>query len=700
MRKRLIVTAVVLLALAVGGWWLVFSRAGRYIVRQGVPADAVFVVETPSFNRLRDKLYGNRIWTSLKEYPYFEAYHEQLQWADSLCEAYPVLRRMLTDRPFAVSCHLTSSGEYDLLYVCDLGKLNVLQTVDGLMGSVAASGQLTRLGEMTEVAVDGQKWYYAIAANLLLASSSSRLVEAGLNACGQVAERWTQTGELRLGVDHPRLEKWWRMLMGKHEEKAEPSSLERTVATVQFNNEALYLKGETYPSRRYFSLLSALNLVEGSRSQVKDIVSEHTAAYVSLCYSSFQELEAILLENYKISHLKEVQEYERTLKRWNKFLGLRLEEVFTSWMGNEIAIIKPAMDKENRPDDLVLAIRSADMDLAKDQLAYLAEQIDSRTPVRMRMMEYNGHVIGYLSLKGIFRLFLGALFEQFDRPYYTFIGDYVVFSNSATVLASMIKDYSLGKTLAQDEKYNALMEQLGNRNNVYGYIRSPETYAYLCRSLEPSVRTEFMKNKGAFQSFESVGFALANAGSGYETRLIACHNGNAAADYELRELNRTWEAVADRVESGYYLVVLPDSVAVSTRGAYAYERDGLKYSGRLGNGTPDGVWNISDMRGNAVAQYIYRTGVPQGEARFFYPNGVVKAQADYEQGKITAYKEFFSDGTLKVELKYNRGRRHGEARFYYSTGHLWGEGKYRKGRRSGTWRYYRVTGEVERKMKY
>ena len=95
MRKRLIITAVVTLTLGIVVWLLVFQRADKYTVCQGIPADAVFIVETPSFNSIHDKLYGNKIWTSLKEYPYFEAYHTNLNLADSLCNAYPVLRKLL-----------------------------------------------------------------------------------------------------------------------------------------------------------------------------------------------------------------------------------------------------------------------------------------------------------------------------------------------------------------------------------------------------------------------------------------------------------------------------------------------------------------------------------------------------------------------------------------------------------------------------
>lgn len=700
MKKSFIIAGIVILILGVATWFLVFRKANQFEVRQGIPADAVFVVETPSFNSIRDKLYRNKIWASLKEYPYFEAYHANLNLADSLCEAYPGMRRLLTDRPFAVSCHLTSGATYDFLYVCDLGKLNVIRAFDGLAGSLLKEGQMVKKGEVTEVTLDDMKLYYAIKANLLLASFSEGLVRQSLQACEHPStnDLPVLSGDVTLDLNHKQLGKWMGAMLGT--EESDSSALETTMLALELKDKALYFKGETHPNPNYFSLLSGLSLMDGNRSQVKDIVGNHVAAYVAICYSSFDELENILLENYKVNNLKEYNEYEQTLNRINKFLGVNVGELFTSWIGTEIAIIKPAVDKENRLDNLVLAIRSKDIDLAHDQLAYLKEQINRRTPVRFREMEYNGHTISYLSLKGFFNLFLGSLFKKFDKPYYTLMGDYVVFSNSASTLATMIKDYSLGNTLAQDVRYSELMDQLGNGNNVYGYVSSSETYEYLYQSLQPGTRAELTKNKGAFQSFESVGFAMANAANGYETRMIAGHNVNASEEYAVRALSRELEDLADEIESGYYNVVIPDSIAVSTRGDYAYSTELLSYSGRLNNGDPDGIWNISDHQGRSLAQYVYREGKPDGETRFFYPGGVVQAQVVYDRGKIKSYKEFFRDGTLKTELEYNKGLRHGDARFYYSTGHLFGEGKYRKGRRTGTWKYYTVTGELEKKMKY
>ena len=699
--RWIILSATGLVALGIA-WMLVFRKAGMYDVRQAVPRHAVLTVETPSFNRLRDRLYHNNIWAHLIAYPCFGQYQAHLKQADSLCNVYPVLRKWLTDRPFSISCHETTSGKYDFLYVCDLGKLNVLQVFDGMIGSLLGKEKMVRQNGMTMLDLKGVKLYYTIEANLLLASLSPTLLKESVLACSRKEGEKAQlsSGDILLEVNHHRLDKWLRSMLGEAASVADSSLLKNTSLALSMKDRFLEFKGWSYPNRDHFTMLSALNLVDGTPSDVKSIVSDHVAAYVSVCFPSFRELENILLEEYKVNRLQQYKEVERMLHRWDKYLGVNIEELFTSWIGNEIAVIKPAVDQENRLDNLVLAVKSKDIDLAKDQLAYLTEQISRKTPVRFREMEYNGHQINYLSLKGFFHLFLGSLFQKFDRPYYTFIGDYVVFSNSSSTLAGMIKDYTLGRTLDKQENYRRAMEPLGDRNNVYGYISSPETFEYLFHVLPEEQRKDFLRNKGAFQSFESVGFAMSNTGSVFETRIHARHNTDASQEYEVRELNRKLEDFADRVETGYYLAAIPEDVAVSTQEEYAYATETWKFEGKLVQGDPDGLWFVRDRGGKAVAQYLYRKGKPDGIARFFYPDGVTSALVEYEEGEIKTVKEFFQDGTLKTELEYNRGVRHGKVRFYYSTGHLRGEGKYKKGKRSGAWKYYRVTGELEQKLKF
>lgn len=704
MRKWIVVVSVVVVVIAAATWFFVFRKSGQHAVTHAVPADAAWAVETPSFNSIHENLRRNKIWGSLMSYPAFEEYHGNLEYADSVCNAYPVLKRMIADRPFAISCHMVAPAKYDFLYVCDLGKLNVIKAFEVALEPMLKGYQvkIVRHGEIQEVVLPEMKLYYTIKANLLIVSLSETLVEKAVKACGQAQTpgRKSVAGDLTVEVNHKQLDVWMKALFPGSQDDGEPGSFDRTLLELELKDKFLAFEGKTSLDSSRFSLLNALNLLDGGAANVKKVAGRDVAACMSFCFPSFPELEAILLENYKTNDLPKYREYEQNLARINKYLGVDVLELFTSWIGGEIAVIKPAVDKERRLDNMVVAIRSKDIDLAKDQLGYLTEQIGRKTPVRFKSIEYNGHSIHYLSMKGFFGLFFGSFFNKLDRPYYTFIEDYVIFSNSSATLASMIKDYSLGNTLERDEKYNALMSGLGGGRNVYGYVNASNMYDYLYESVKPESKAEFAKNKGAFLSFEALGFTLANAGSGFETRIVANHNVDAPEEYAVKELSRQLEGLADEIESGYYFPAVPDSIVVSTKGSYSYQTELLAFSGNLGDGEPEGVWRVADRKGAEVAQLVYKRGVPEGEARFFYRDGVVHAQVSYEAGKIVGYKEFFQDGALKMEMEYRKGLRHGDIRFYYSTGHLRGEGKYKKGQRSGTWKYYRVTGEADYKMKF
>ncbi len=704
MRKWIAIVLIIIVLVTAGVYFLVFHKSDRYTVVQGIPEDAVFVVETASFNGIHEHLRRNKVWASLKTYPYFEEYHANMAYVDSLCDAYPAIKRLVIDRPFAISCHMLSSTTYDFLYVCDLGKLNVIRVFESALGKLIEDDhiRIRRKGEITELVHDDIKIYYAIKANLLCISLTESLVKRSLDAVVQApkVERNISRGDLTIDFDHRKVGKWINGILATPSSGGDTSMFDKTSLLLKVSDKGLHCTGETTLNRERFSLLSALNLMNGGNSTVKNIAGDNIAGYVSICFDSFTELENILMENYKLHDLKTYQQYEQNLNKINKYLGLDVMKSFTSWIGNEIAILKPAVDREKGVDHVVFAIRSKDVLEAKDQMRYLTEQIERKTPVRFKVIEYNGHTINFLSLKGFFNLFLGSMFNKLERPYYTFIEDYVVFSNSPATLADMIKTYSLGNTLVNNEKYNQLMGQLGSRNSVYGYVNTHNMYHYMDELLVSDKRVELAKNKGAFLSFETIGFALVNSGSMFETQIIADYDVNAPEEYEIKTLNRELEDLADEIESGYYLPVIPDSIAISTKGSYAYQTDRLFYSGMLSNGDLIGIWEIRDKQGRLLGQYSYRENRPDGETRFFHENGTVMAQISYDKGEVSSYKEYFPDGTLKMEMEYNKGLRHGDVRFYYSTGHLFGEGKYRKGRRSGIWKYYKVTGEVDKKNKF
>lgn len=415
-KRKIIVISGVFIMVGLIVWFGIFRKAGKFDTLQAVPADAVFKVNIVSVNSVYERLHRNFIWRSLKNYPYFEEYHSNLQYVDSLANAYPKLEKILTDRPVTISCHQVGLNKYDFLYVCDLGKLNVIQVFETLLLGLVQDDEIKIKtikdlnGEIREIHWGDGRFFFAIRDNLLIGSLSHALVARSLARCKASKEGQEEvvSGDIMLDLDHRQLGRWVASVMEESAVADEFSLLRNTRLMMQLNDKSLRFVGETRPDPNKYSLLDVVSFLEGGSSNLETIAGENTAAYVSFCFPSFKDAENLLLENYKVNRLQSYTEMKKSLDRLNKFLDMDVLEVFTSWIGGEVAIIKPRLENDQKADHIVLAIRAEDIHLAEDQMAYLTEQIQWRTPIRERVMEFNGHTIHYFRLKGFFQLFFGG----------------------------------------------------------------------------------------------------------------------------------------------------------------------------------------------------------------------------------------------------------------------------------------------------
>ncbi len=102
------------------------------------------------------------------------------------------------------------------------------------------------------------------------------------------------------------------------------------------------------------------------------------------------------------------------------------------------------------------------------------------------------------------------------------------------------------------------------------------------------------------------------------------------------------------------------------------------------NNIPEGIRREYDESGEIDKAYIFRNGVITGEG-ILTENGV-------KQG---TWKEYFNNGTLLAEGKYQNGKKTGEWKYYYPEGSLEQVGNYNAaGNPDGTWKWYYPDGNL------
>jgi antitoxin component YwqK of YwqJK toxin-antitoxin module len=106
-------------------------------------------------------------------------------------------------------------------------------------------------------------------------------------------------------------------------------------------------------------------------------------------------------------------------------------------------------------------------------------------------------------------------------------------------------------------------------------------------------------------------------------------------------------------------------------------------------GNLEGVRREYAPDGKIEKSFIFRNGIMIGE-------GIVTEKGERDGD----WKEYFNDGHLRAEGKYNKDIKEGPWKFYHPNGSVEQEGAYYKGKPEGEWRWYYPDGQLLREELY
>jgi hypothetical protein len=350
----------------------------------------------------------------------------------------------------------------------------------------------------------------------------------------------------------------------------------------------------------------------------------------------------------------------------------------------------------------VVVIHTKNIDEAKEGLGRITKKIGRRTFVKFELEEYKNHQIGVLAQKGIFKLFFGKLFKRLEKPYFTYIEDYVVFSNSMEAIKEMIDDYLKGHTLSHKKEFMDFVAEFDNKSNISLFVQMPKLYENLYAFSNAETKKSMIENKDLILGFNRIGFQLVSQGDMFVTRLISDHNEDASLMDQLERFEETLtdDLMKEEFDSLRFKIVLPDSILQTNRAYrsyYANERQTVHFEGKIANNQLNGIWRSYYENGNLKSSVNYKDGKVDGIAFFYYNDNkeTPSAEVVFVQDRVHGtYKEYFQNGVQKAMLTFEKGKLNGDSEFYYPTGKLKMSGKFKDDEKKGKWLFYDEKGEL------
>ena len=126
---------------------------------------------------------------------------------------------------------------------------------------------------------------------------------------------------------------------------------------------------------------------------------------------------------------------------------------------------------------------------------------------------------------------------------------------------------------------------------------------------------------------------------------------------------------------------------------FYYPDGGLKTEFNFQDGKINGIYKEFHKNNILRTEEFYKNGKLHGESINYYENGTVRVKKTFENGKKTDHALlYYRNGNLKADFEFKNGRVDGIGRLYSEDGQLLAEGGFKDGKRDGVTKIYNKNG--------
>jgi len=700
-----------------------FASKGSVDAFNTVPKEAVFIVETTNLSQAWTQINSSDLWQHLVQTEYFADLNEDIEMVNKFLNDNKIAESLLKNRKLLVAGIITTPKEWDFLFSVDLekgsssiealnGLVDVIEGYDVTRSEFKNDNKKFEIIQLTDKKDPSFKIFATFADNIILVSFNGTIIENSLSQLynqhwnknekfTEIVEQLPQRKLFKIYLNYSLIDDFTNTFLTEEDEAINmlANSLAFSIFDFDFTKDMIVLEGFANLDSSG-SYAQALVNVNPGKLQAYKILSDQAAAYISISFENYSVFYNNLMNEYKKNYPKDAEDIDKGLELLEKVIKINIQEDFFSWIGNEIALCKiRPISTLSKQEDLAIIIHANDITKAQKGLANIVKQIRKWSPFKFQEFDYKGFTISFLKQKSFFKPLLGKLFEDIDEPYFTFIDNFVVFSNSEEVLLQIIDDYLAKRTLEKDEKFTGFLDEFDAKSNISLFILMPKMYPTLYYFTPTEDRASLTENQELIISFARVGFQLTSKDGMFKTTLKAQYDPDSYyEDLTVKLVSETKnDLLSDFIDTLGFIVPIPEDQEDGVYQTY-YDPDNinLKTTGQVLNGKQSGLWRTFFPDGALESSINYEKGEPKSVGYFYYNDdeNTMRTEVIFENGLCSGeYKEFYDNGIRKAVINYEKGKKEGNAEYFYRSGIIKIEAKYNKGKEDGKWTFYDDKGQ-------
>jgi len=651
--KKVFVTLFIIAIVLAGVYFYFFHLAPikKNNPINAVPENAALIVQFEDPFEQWNKLTSNEIWNYLKTNSYLSEIGYSIDSINTEIKKNASLWEVVAARPLVISAHEIRKNEYDYLYVVDLQKATQLNFIQHYIDQLTDDNTkvLTRSyhnEQIVEITFTDSptRYYMNIDGNLLSVSTTHTLIEQSIDQKDEPViarnlnfvdiSRHMDSDKITLYLQHDLfinlLNQW--LATGESTTLDFLKSIIFTGINFDMNDDHFSTHGHSNVIDSVPNLLNTLYKSREGEIGLSKIAPDNTSFFLSLGFDNASDFYKNLEESLLAS--EDGKDYQQNKEKLEKFLDISIEEHFLSWIDDEIGVIQLHSNTSNTAAEFALAIKHKGIDDAKENLDFIKNQIRKKTPVKFRGIDYKGYEINFLSVKGFFKIILGKAFSKLEKPYYTIMDDYVVFSNTPKTLGKLINNSHERTTLSNNSTFNDYMGRFDDESMLFVYVNPEQLITDSKKFLDRESWQTVSSHRSYIESFPMIGVQLKPDGK------LLTHD--IIFEYMNKEQIQDWNSLfthdmpssdilveeEDAEESIAVEDILPDDLNDKMMEDH-YPNGQLKYEVSLKNGMKHGRYFEYDSAGNVIIKGRYKNDNKSGTWKYYDEAGDVVRKERY-----------------------------------------------------------------------
>ncbi|WP_275316106.1 DUF3352 domain-containing protein [Tenacibaculum bernardetii] len=615
-----------------------------------VPNDAVFILDTERPIDTWEEINASEILQHLKKNAYFKDISKSANTLDNIVKEQKSILNFIGERDVLISAHVYKPKNYDFLYIVDLEKLSKLDFFKSSISQLTGDGfkitkRIFQNHEITELYDKNKRetLHIAFIKNQLIASYTHILVENSINQYQkpvigrdvnfvEITKETPEDGFFKVFFQYKYLHKYLSCFTNKANKEV-VENIQNSLYYSGFDvslieGTIIQAEGFTNVQENSESYLTAIQRSGKGKRTIANVAPKNTALYVSFAFDSFNTFQENFEELKKEKPL-EFETYNQQIKEIENTLDINIKENVYSWIGDEVALIHFNSSLSRNKKDVAAIFKTTDIDDASENLNFILSKIKEKTPLQFKQITYKKHTINFLDLKGFFKIVAGNMFKKMEKPYFTIINDYVVFSANPNTLKEIINNNITNYTLASSKEFKEFNYLFDDKSTIFTYINTPYIYNDLVSFVDKKTQLQIKENKDYFICFNQLGIQLTSEGNIFKSNITTTFNEPGYVKEQV--------SINQKLKKELTLKLSPKKDSLSVKPA-------------------DAIFNIKEINPSDLS--------------------------------ANEYKEYYSDGKLKFEVQLDDGLLDGRYKMYYPNGNIKIKGSYKNGKKSGTWRAY------------